>query len=272
MSPSVRSALRGGRLNALGRAALVALLFTAACAAPGAGHLPVADGRHVAATDFAFARDTFTFRNEIRSRHPDAQDLYANYCFVLARGLRQFFSSARFDPSAPKLTSAAYAERVRAVASRPPWRVPLPPGERIVIPGYASLREFSRAEEDAVKTGLGGPFWTWVHWTNWRVAFPVTRGQQARVAREILQELEQGRLVQLLITNLPSWELNHTVVTYAYRRAGPNVDLTVWDPNNPDRPGVITFDATQRRFWATDVYDTTPGPIRVFRMYYSWLI
>lgn len=264
--------LSGGRPKALGQVALVALLFTAACATSGTGNVPAADGRQVVTTDFAFARDTFTFRNEIRSRHPDVEDLYANYCFVLARGVRQFFLFARFDPSAPKLASAAYAERVREVAAHPPWHAPLPRDERIVIPGYASLREFSRAEEAAVKTGLGGPFWTWLHWTNWRVTFPVTRGQQARVAREILQELERGRMVQLLITNLPSWELNHTVVTYAYRRAGPNVELTVWDPNNPDGPGLITFDATQRRFWATDVYDTRPGPIRVFRMYYSWLL
>jgi hypothetical protein len=27
---------------------------------------------------FVFARDTFAFRNEIRARHPDRDDLYAN--------------------------------------------------------------------------------------------------------------------------------------------------------------------------------------------------
>ncbi|MGH7311881.1 MAG: hypothetical protein ACREJV_01820 [Candidatus Rokuibacteriota bacterium] len=261
MSPSVH-----------GRAVLLALLLTAACAVPRAGSLPAGDGARVATTDFAFTRDTFAFRNEIRSRHPDVEDLYANYCFVLARGIRQFFLFARFDPTAPKLTPAAYTERVRELAARPPWHSPPPRDERVVIPGYANLRDFSRAEEAAVKAGLGGPFWTWVHWTNWRVTFPVTPGQQARVAEEIAQELDRGRLVQLLITNLPSWELNHTVVAYAYRRAGAKVALTVWDPNNPDGPGVITFDAAQRRFWATDVYDTEPGPIRVFRMYFSWLL
>jgi hypothetical protein len=92
------------------------------------------------------------------------------------------------------------------------------------------------------------------------------------VAEEIVEEIDHGRLVQLLITNLPSWELNHTVVAYAYRRSGAALDLTVWDPNNPAGPGLITFDTTKREFWATDVYDTEPGPIRVFRMYYSWLL
>jgi len=262
----------GGRPMAVGRAALIALLLTAACAFPRAGGLPSEDGARVAATDFAFVRDTFAFPNEIRSRHPHVKDLYANYCFVLARGLRQFFLFARFDPTAPKLTPAGYTERVRELAARPPWHSPLPPEARVVIPGYANLRDFSRAEEAAVKTGLGGRFWTFVHWTNWRVSFPMTRGQQTRVAEEIAEELDRGRLVQLLITNLPSWELNHTVVAFAYRRTGSTVELTVWDPNNPYDPGLITFEATRRRFWATDVYDTEPGPIRVFRMYFSWLL
>ncbi len=251
---------------------LAALLLTAACAFPRTGGLPTGDAPRVVDTGFAFARDTFAFPNEIRARHPDVEDLYANYCFVLARGLRQFALFARFDPTAPSLTAQDYTERVRAVAARPPWQSPLPTDERVVIPGYANLREFSRGQEEAVKAGLGGRFWTLVHWTNWRVTFPVPRGQQERVAEEIMAELDHGRLVQLLITNLPSWELNHTVVAYAYRRAGSTVDLTVWDPNNPAGPGAITFDTVKRQFWATDVYDTEPGPIRVFRMYFSWLL
>jgi hypothetical protein len=262
-----------GRPTRIGRAALlVALLLTAACATSRASGLPPEGGVGVAAAGFAFARDTFAFPNEIRSRHPDVADLYANYCFVLARGLRQFFLFARFDPAAPKLTADAYAERVRQVAAHQPWQAPPPLEARVVIPGYADLRDFSRGEEAAVKAGLGGRWWTVVHWTNWRVVFPVTGGHQAQVAEEIVEELRQGRLVQLLVTNLPKWELNHTVVAYAYRRVGSTLELVVWDPNNPTAPGTITFDATQRQFWATDVYDTEPGPIRVFRMNYSWLL
>jgi hypothetical protein len=158
------------------------------------------------------------------------------------------------------------------VAARAPWQQPLPAAERVVIPGYASLREFSRAQENAVKAGLNGRWWTWVHWSNWRVGFPVTRGGQAQVAEEIVAELGQGRLVQLLVTNWPKIELNHTVVVYAYQVRGQALELTVWDPNNPEAPGRITFDASGRRFWATDVYDTEFGDIRAFRMYYSWFL
>ena len=254
-------------------AVLVLALLAAACAPaparPGVAGIPDAAG----VPAFVFATDTFAFPNEIRARNPGVRGLYANHCFVLARGVRQFHQFARFDPDAPRVDRAEYERRVRAIASRSPWRHPLPLPDRIVIPGYRNLREFSAAEETAVKAGLGGPFWTWVHWTNWRVTFEgLPPDHQASVLREIREELAGGRLVQLLVTNWPKPELNHTVVAYGYR-TGPNgLELTVWDPNDPASPGTVTFETAYRRFWATRMYDTEPGAIRVFRMYYSWFL
>lgn len=253
----------------------VLLVVATACAAPRTlGPEPAvrATDAGVRAPAFDFARDTFAFPNQIRSRHPGRDDLYANYCFVLARGLRQFFVAARFDPAAPRLDHAGYVERVRRVGAVPPWQAPRPAAERVVIPGYAGLREFSRAEEAAVKEGLGGRFWTLVHWTNWRVTVPVSGDHQEAVARQTLEELARGRLVQLLVTNWPRPELNHTVVVFEARPTAAAVELVVWDPNDPAGPGRITFDRERRRFWAAGLYDTEPGPIRAFRMYHSPLL
>jgi hypothetical protein len=253
------------------RVVLVALaMLVGACASapPAPSARPAGDA---VVREFSFERDTFAFRNDIRAFYPERDDLYANYCFVLARGLRQFFLFARFDPAAPRLDRAAYVERVRRIAARAPWHAPIPPEDRVVIPGYANLREFSRAEDSAVKEALGGRFWTLVHWTNWRVGLSVGHEHQARVLEEIRGELAAGRLVQLLITNWPIAELNHTVVAFASHVNGRGVELAIWDPNEPERSGVITFDA-ERGFWATRVFATRPGAIRVFRMYYSpWL-
>jgi hypothetical protein len=247
-------------------------LLTAACAtvepAPSASLPPP----QAAVQGFEIMRDTFAFANEIQALHPGVQDLYANYCFVLARGARQFFQFARFEPAAPRLTPEAYAKRVRAVVARSAWLPPLADADRIVIPGYASLREFSRAEEAAVKEGLGERYGTLFHWTNWRIGLPVTGGHQAGIAREIVDELRAGRLAQLLITNWPKPELNHTVVAYQYRETPAGIEFDVWDPNDLDGPGLILFDRDKRRFQATRVYATEPGTIRVFRVYYSWLL
>ena len=257
----------------MSRIAVVALaLVTAACV-----HAPAQLAARPVATSvpaFSFTDDTFAFANAIREHtpRPHPPDLYANYCFVLARGLRQFHKFARFDPTAARVDAQEYTRLVRAVTSREPWDPSLPAAERVVIPGFANLRAFSAAEEGAVKAGLNARFWTLVHWTNWRVTMPLPDGHQAAVLDEVLDRIAAGGLVQLLITNWPKHELNHTVIAYAYRDVADGVELIVWDPNDPNEPGIISFDARQQRFVSSHVYDTSVGPIRLFRMYYSWLL
>lgn len=246
------------------------VLLAAGCASP-----PLLAELRVAAPPPAIRLgvDTLAFRNESRAKNRGKPDLYANWCFVMTRAVTQFHRFARFDPSAPRVAAAEYTERVRQATSRAPWRAALPLDDRIVIPGYANLYEFSRDQESAVKAGLNGRFLSWIHWTNWRVAFPVPGWEQERVARETLAELEAGRPVQWLITNLPKIELNHTVLVYDYRlQAGQDVEFVGYDPNDPANPAIIRFEAEPRRFWSTRIYDTSAGPIRAFRMYYSPLL
>lgn len=219
-----------------------------------------------------FGVDTFAFANENRTIYRGKPDLYPNWCFVMARAVTQFHRFARFDPAAPRVTTDEYAARVGRITARAPWRAPLPPHERIVIPGYGALNEFSRAEERAVKAGLTARFWSWIHWTNWRVIYPMPGAHQEGVARETVAELQSGRAVQWLITNLPVLELNHTVVVYAYHAGSGLIDFVVYDPNDPAVPGTIRFDQQARRFSSTRLYNTSVGPIRAFRMYYSPLL
>ncbi len=221
---------------------------------------------------FAVGEDTFAFANEIRSRNPGRNDLYANYCFVLARAVRQFYAVARFDPARAGLDRVGYLERVRRIVAYAPWAPPLPPDDRVVIPGYRNLYQFSRDQEALLKEALGSRFWTLVHWTNWRVVLPVGGAHQERVANEIAAELDGGQLVQLLVTNWPTREVNHTVVAYGYRATDVAIEFTVYDPNDPGSPGTISFERRAQRFWATRLHDTRRGKIRAFRMYYSPLL
>jgi len=192
---------------------------------------------------------------------------------VMARAVTQFHRFARFDPALPRLAPEEYTSRVREVTSHDPWEDPLPADARVAIPGYGSLHALSQDHEAAVKAGLPARFWTLVHWTNWRIGFPFSGAHQERVAVQTLGELRAGHLVQLLVTNFPEWELNHTVLVYDYR-IGDNdsVEFVVYDPNDPDTPGAIAFDGVDQRFLATRLYDTAPGAIRAFRMYYSPLL
>lgn len=249
---------------------LLALLLMGCASAPAIDRHA---SRPVAGPTLGFGVETFAFANEIRWKNPGKRELYANYCFVMARAVIQFHRFARFAPDLPPVAPGAYTELVSEIVARSPWEAARPAEERIVIPGYASLHELSAAQEEAVKAGLGGRFWTMVHWTNWRVFLPWTREQQERVAAETLAELDQGNPVQLLVTNLPKVELNHTVVAYDYRiYEGRFLEFIVYDPNEPEAPGWVAFDRADRRFFASGVYDTEPGLIRAFRMYYSPLL
>ena len=252
------------------------LLAVLAVAVPGCASVTPMDvvvARPAAPSSLRFGVDTFAFPNESRAKNQGKPDLYANYCFVMARGVTQFQRFARFDGAASRVTPEEYVARIKQVVGHRPWEDPLPPDDRVVIPGYSSLYEFSRDQEAVVKEGLVGRFWTFVHWTNWRVVFPFPGSHQERVARQTMLELQAGRPVQLLVTNFPTWELNHTVIAYAYGLdpAG-NVLFTVYDPNDPREPGRVTFDRAERRFEASQLYDTQPGPIRAFRMYYWALL
>ena len=230
---------------------LCLLLATAGCATvvrPDAASAPDSTPA------LAFGADTFAFPNESLSKNQDKPDLYANYCFVMARAVTQFQRFARFEPGLPRLDEAGYAERV-------------------VIPGYASLHDLSRDQEAAVKEGLGTKFWTFVHWTNWRIVLPPWGWHQERLADQTVQEIRAQRPVQWLVTNFPTWELNHTVLAYAFHLApAGDVEFLVYDPNDPYVPGIITFDRAAQRFVATRLFDTEVGKIRAYRMYYGPLL
>ena len=248
--------------------ALIATTLTAVLAS--APPLAVAVREPSRAPALRFGVDTFAFRNDSRIHHRGKPDLYANWCFVIGRAIVQFQRFARFEPDRPRLAPAEYTALVRRITRRPAWWAPLPRERRIVVPGFASLHELTREMEGAVKTGLRGRFWTLVHWSNWRIVFPHPPGQQERVAAETVAELQAGRPVQLLITDFPRIEVNHSVLVYDYAEQEPDVvDFTVFDPNDPQRPGVIRFERRTGRFRPVSLCRVTVPRLRAFRQYRS---
>jgi hypothetical protein len=219
-----------------------------------------------------FGVDTFAFRNDSRIHHRGKPDLYANWCFVMARAVVQFARFARFEPALPRLGPESYTERVRHITRRAPWRPALPADARVVIPGFASLHELTSELEGAVKAGLSRRFWSIVRVSNWRIVYPHPRVHQARVAAEIVGELQAGRPTQLLISDFPRVGLNHSVLAYAYADLGETVEFSVYDPNDPTAPGVIRFDLGDCRFRPAPLCGVDVPHFRAFRQYCSPLI
>ena len=95
---------------------------------------------------------------------------------------------------------------------------------------------------------------------------------QARVAAEIVSELQAGRPTQLFISDFPRVGLTPSVLAYAYEDLGDTVELTVYDPNDPTAPGVIRFDLEDCRFRPAPLCGVNVPHFRAFRQYCSPLI
>jgi hypothetical protein len=222
---------------------------------------------------FEVGRDTFGFPNLVQAHNPERDQAFSNYCIVMARAAGQFFRFARFAPDRPAASPEEYARLVRAVMAVDPWAPPRAEAARVVIPGYASLRDFSRAHEEAVKATFGSAFLSMLHWRTWRVGVPLGAGHQRHVARELRQEIDAGRPVTLMITNFPDPDvLNHAVLAYDYRVSRTVLEFLAYDPNDPDSPLGLHFDPATDAFWVEPLPYSPPGRIRAFRLFGSPLL
>jgi hypothetical protein len=231
---------------------------------------------------FEFARDSFAFANELvweyqmdaatgkrtfGRRNP--QPTYAHRCFALARVARQFFYHARFAISQPMATDKIYRQLVRAVIARHP-RTPCKSEERISIPGFAGLRELSRAQEKLLKNECGGAWRSYFLRSHWRMAFPFTRAHQTRTAGSLAAALKQNRLPILHLVKFPAMSINHCIILFGVTETGRGLEFESYDPNNSERPERLTFDRVARTFFLPANSCWAGGELNVSHIYRSW--
>jgi len=178
--------------------------------------------RGAAPTHFDWRRDTISFSNDtvfaygideagrltIHRRATPAR--FAHRCFVLVRAVLQFYKFARFAPDQPRTTEAAYRELILRVCRVPVWMPDRGADDRIVIPGYRDLNEFSRAYEHAMKETMGNWFPTYLRVGNWRMVGPFPRFGQANACAQIERGLARGKLQAVYLTRFP--KMNHCVI------------------------------------------------------------
>lgn len=231
---------------------------------------------------FEFARDSFAFANELVWEYRmdaaagkmtfgprDPKPEYAHRCFALARVARQFFYHARFAADQPVATDETYRQCVRAVIARHP-RIPCKSEAQIVIPGFAGLRAFSRAQEKLLKAGCGGAWRSYFLRSHWRMIFPFSRAHQTRTAGSLVAALKQNFLPIVHIVKFPSLTVNHAIVLFGMTETGRGWEFEAYDPNNAEKPERLTFDrATQTFFLPANSYWPS-GALDVSHISRSW--
>ena len=230
------------------------------------------------ARPFELQRDTFGFSNDtawqygvdekgklhISQRQVPAE--FSHRCFVLGRGVLQFWQFARFEPAQPRVSREEYRRLLKQVCRIPVWSAG--PREKIVIPGYRDLHDFSLAYEGLLKENLGNWWPTYWRVGNWRMAMGHPRPGQAAAARWLADSVDHGRLRAIYLARFPS--MNHVVIPYAMdREAGGNLSFRVYDPNYPSQPSWVFYRASERSFEFEPRWYFPGGRVNVMRIYIS---
>jgi hypothetical protein len=226
----------------------------------------------------AYPQDTYAFKNETVWNYgggtvqsgPDTtkkQRQYTRRCFVLCRSTVQFWKFAKFDPDAKPLDDAALAARVRAVCARSVWLPLLPDKDRIVIPGYANLREASAARPDIFRENIGNGWSIYFRPGNFPITLPVDRSTEARVNGEIDHDLRMNYPTIVWAYRFPSLKLNHVLMIFACKRDAKAYHYLVYDPNYSDRAGHLDYDIATRSFSYQPTYYFKGGYVNVRAIY-----
>jgi hypothetical protein len=230
---------------------------------------------------FEFARDSFAFANELvweyqinvatgkralGSRDPKPE--YAHRCFALARVARQFFYHAQFAADQPVAADEIYQQLVRAVIARNP-RIPCKPDQQIIIPGFAGLREFSRAQENLLKIECGGAWRSYFLRSHWRMIFPFSRAHQTRTAAALAAALKKNRLPIVHLVKFPALTINHCIVLFGTTETGAGWEFESYDPNNAGEPERLTFDRVSQTFFLAANSCWPGGELNVSQIYRS---
>jgi hypothetical protein len=261
-------------VNSRRRALTVTMaLVVVCCAAACAGRVHPETGPR----PLRFPADVFAFPNEtvwaydvdpvskrVAWRTRDPAPAFSLRCGPMARGVRQFFANARFDPDALRADTAEYGRLVHAVLASDPRR----PLERpIVIPGYADLRTFSADHAALMQAELAGPWSSHLQRGNWRMIFPFGGRHQEATARALLDDLGRHWPAIVHVLRFPRLTINHMVVVYAAEESPALVRFLAYDPNDASRPVALTYDRAARRFAFSATAYFPGGPVSAYTIY-----
>ncbi|MBC8001769.1 MAG: hypothetical protein H7X97_04195 [Opitutaceae bacterium] len=208
---------------------------------------------------FAFDQDTFAYANELvweyyfdekgawkhRRREPPRE--YTHHCFVVVRSARQFFEHARFDASEPVVSAESYRKLIRKVVNRDPSRA-LAEDRKVTIPGYASLREFSQHQAKLLQEECGGAWQSYLQRGHWRMLFPFSQRREEREVERWMESLKLNHPPVVHIVRFPQLTINHALLILAADSRENEVRFEVYDPNQPENPGLMTYDRRKKTF------------------------
>jgi hypothetical protein len=232
---------------------------------------------------FQFGRDTFSFANELvwEYRYDPATGktttfrnepapAYVHRCFVMVRTARQFLFHAQFEPSWAVADERTYRGLIREVVSRSPRR-PGADADKLVIPGYDSLRSFSQAQAPLLKAECGGAWQSYFLRSHWRMILPMSRRHQERMARHLVEVFPKRIAPIVHLVRFPQLTINHGIVLFGLAATEADIRFAAYDPNVPDHPAELVYDRATRTFLFPRNHYWNGGRVDVVEVYRGWL-
>ena len=230
---------------------------------------------------FVFGQDHFSFTNELTwsyefkengqvvMRAAEPPPTYPLRCFPMTRLTREFFYHARFAPDLPKLEPAEYSSLAQQIAERNS-RCPSVEAERVVIPGFTNLFDFSRDRPELLREVVGGPVRSYFQRGNWRMIFPIFKPQRENTSERLSEEIREGRLPIVHVYRFPDVKLNHSILLYAVEEEEGGLLFRAYDPNNAHRPAELRFERERGVFVFERNQYFAGGPVQVYEVYRGW--
>ncbi len=215
-------------------------------------------------TVWTYGRDPVTGRQVHQKRVPEPD--YTLRCFVLARVVKQFHHHARFDPAGAALPAEEIARRTLEVLRRNP-RARGDDRQRVVLPGFADLREFSRRHEALLKRAAGGAWQSYFQRGHWRMLFPFSRTSQEREAERLAAEVRADTAPVVHAFTFPALTVNHAIVLHAVTETAAALQFLAYDPNAPDEVLEFAFDRRRREFLLPPTAYFLGGPVTAYEVF-----
>lgn len=201
---------------------------------------------------FDFATDTLA----VPAPEPAPQEEKESLANPALRGhmdahvARQFFLHARFEPAQKPPGTEARIALVRQVLARNPDE-PSRDDQRVVIPGYTNLHEFSRLQGHLLRAES----WLVCRCENraplLTKAFVGNSGKDAAIT-ELVAAVSANRPALVRLYRQHALHYNRSLLVFGAQSDTGEVRFTAYDPAAPQQPVQLTFNRVSRVFALAD--------------------
>lgn len=233
-------------------------------------------------TAFVFERDTFAYPHELVWKYnfdpvtgamsvckADPPPTYYHRCFVIVRATRQFFYHARFEPNLPRADEETYHKLVRQIVRRDVRQRCLET-ERITVPGFDSLRTFSRTHEPLLKSQCGEAWESYFLRSHWRMIFPVPAWHREKIVKKLKESLPKRGLTLVHLFCFPKLTINHGIALFGFAESEAAIEFDAYDPNIPENPVKLVYEKQRRQFTFAPNRYWGGGVLKAMEIYADW--